>query len=272
MVDDRFDPPRLLDSAEDERLLSALRSGVSETASPAQMELVASKLAGILAPPAVGAGVGAGAGKVGAGLASGVFVKSTILVLGVGLAGATAIYVRTGDAPGPAMVESVATAPTFIEEPATAPVAVDPAPAVAASYTAAPEPVVSRRPPDRATDPPIRANAPPPRDVRESEERPAEAASEPASSSTSAREPEAKLLARAQSALRSDPGEALSLATEHATSYPGGLLAQEREVIAIEALTRLSRLEEARLRARRFRSVYPGSTHLGRIEVLVGKY
>jgi outer membrane protein assembly factor BamD (BamD/ComL family) len=82
---------------------------------------------------------------------------------------------------------------------------------------------------------------------------------------------EVKLLHQAQDALAADPAQALSLCGEHAKSFPQGLLAQEREVIAIDALVRLGRANEAHARARRFAASYPASTHLRRIEALLEK-
>lgn len=82
---------------------------------------------------------------------------------------------------------------------------------------------------------------------------------------------EVKLLERAQDALRTRPEKALVLCTEHAGRFPQGLLTQEREVIAIEALTQTGRLPEAQSRAGRFAANYSNSTHLRRVEALVGK-
>jgi hypothetical protein len=77
------------------------------------------------------------------------------------------------------------------------------------------------------------------------------------------------LLREAQKALASDPASALRLANRHAQRFSHGLLAQEREVVAIDALTRLGRQPEARARAARFRASHPGSAYLPRIERLV---
>lgn len=82
---------------------------------------------------------------------------------------------------------------------------------------------------------------------------------------------EAPLLRAAQDALRSNPGEALAKTQEHTRKYPRGLLVQEREVIAIEALMKLGRRDEAVARADRFSKSFPGSTHQRRIETLVGE-
>jgi hypothetical protein len=73
--------------------------------------------------------------------------------------------------------------------------------------------------------------------------------------------PEDQLLERARRALASDPNRALALTREHARSYPSGVLAQEREVIAIEALKRLGRGGEAEARRGTFEERYPQSAH-----------
>jgi hypothetical protein len=77
----------------------------------------------------------------------------------------------------------------------------------------------------------------------------------------SARVDEATLLEHARSELASNPAHALQLTAEHAKNYPGGILAQEREVIAIAALRRLGRTAEAEQRAAVFDRTYPNSAH-----------
>jgi hypothetical protein len=49
------------------------------------------------------------------------------------------------------------------------------------------------------------------------------------------------------------------------------MLAQEREVIAIDALVRLGRRGEADARARRFVGAYPGSPDVQRVETILGE-
>jgi outer membrane protein assembly factor BamD (BamD/ComL family) len=80
---------------------------------------------------------------------------------------------------------------------------------------------------------------------------------------------EASLLQRAQAALRGDPARALTLTQEHRRRYPHGKLSQEREVIAIEALSRLGRSSEAGKRAEDFGKSYPGSAHQKKVETSV---
>jgi hypothetical protein len=81
-------------------------------------------------------------------------------------------------------------------------------------------------------------------------------------------ETELSMLRRAQAALATAPDRALELARSHQERYGEGLLAQEREVIAIEALMRLGRVPEANQRTRDFSRRYPGSAHQRRIDRL----
>jgi hypothetical protein len=82
---------------------------------------------------------------------------------------------------------------------------------------------------------------------------------------------ELAMLTRARRALGSLPVRTLELAAEHARTYGEGTFAQERELLAIEALIRLQRVDEARAKAARFAVRYPGSAHLTRLDVLVGR-
>jgi hypothetical protein len=84
-------------------------------------------------------------------------------------------------------------------------------------------------------------------------------------------EAETALLGRAHQALASDPARALALTAEHRREYPSGLLQQESDLIAIEALEALGRHEEARTSAARFRARYPSSAHLRRLDRLFGE-
>jgi hypothetical protein len=95
----------------------------------------------------------------------------------------------------------------------------------------------------------------------------------PSSDVDGARTPEAEaaLLGRAHHALGADPSRALALTEEHRRDYPAGLLGQESDLIAIEALAALGRTGDARDRAARFRARYPSSAHLRRIDRLLGE-
>lgn len=68
------------------------------------------------------------------------------------------------------------------------------------------------------------------------------------------------LVTRAQTALaRGRAGEALEALFEHQRRFPRGQFTEEREALAIQALARLGRTEQAAARAERFRARYPGS-------------
>jgi hypothetical protein len=82
---------------------------------------------------------------------------------------------------------------------------------------------------------------------------------------------EIELLSRARRALAHNPAKALALAERHRRSFSDGSLAQEREVIAIDALMRLERRAKAERRAARFHARYPSSAHQRRVDSLVSR-
>ncbi len=73
----------------------------------------------------------------------------------------------------------------------------------------------------------------------------------------------AGLIEDAKRALATDPSRALDLAMQHERTYGG--LAEERDLVIIEALLRLGRKDDARPYASRFLRVFPASAH--RVEV-----
>ena len=83
-------------------------------------------------------------------------------------------------------------------------------------------------------------------------------------------ESEASFLRRTRATLASDPARALRMTEEHVSRFPQGVLAQERDVIAIDALVRLGARDEARSRASAFHTRYPRSAHAGRVAAIVG--
>jgi hypothetical protein len=156
-------------------------------------------------------------------------------------------------APAPAIVEIARAAPAAA---VPAPPALSPAPALEpaapAPAAAANQAVLSSRLPSRPALPATR-RAP----------RPSLAARHASIPS------EGELLHRAQQALRDDPAGGLALARQHAALYPAGALAQERDVIAVEALSRLGRRDEAHAAAQAFLAQHPDSPHRGRVESLL---
>jgi hypothetical protein len=77
---------------------------------------------------------------------------------------------------------------------------------------------------------------------------------------------EAQLLQRARAALSTDPALALRLTQTHKQRFGNGQLAQEREVIAIDALERLNRGAEAKQRAGQFHADFPDSVHQRKVD------
>ena len=79
------------------------------------------------------------------------------------------------------------------------------------------------------------------------------------------------LIEQADAALDSAPRKALSVLRLHERYFPSGVLAQERELMAIKALLDVGESPEAHRRAERFRASFPHSPHLRRIEWLLKK-
>jgi hypothetical protein len=74
------------------------------------------------------------------------------------------------------------------------------------------------------------------------------------------------LLRAARQAIGDRPARALALTSEHARIFPAGMLAQEREAIAVEALVKLGRASQAQTRARAFLAAHPDSPYKSRID------
>jgi TolA-binding protein len=145
----------------------------------------------------------------------------------------------------------------------------------AAGWLALRSPERSARPLDRALDQlSLYAAAPPPPIPAPAAVASAAATSSaptPSASAQAEREDELSLIQRAHAALRSgQAASALELTQEHAKTYPRGVLGQEREVIAVEALQRLGRYGEARSRGDAFLRVFPKSSHARRVRAILG--
>lgn len=72
---------------------------------------------------------------------------------------------------------------------------------------------------------------------------------------------EASLISRARASLAGSPKQALALTTKAKRQFPGGMLGEEREAIAIQALAKLGRAEEANARGKRFLGAHTASPH-----------
>ena len=84
-------------------------------------------------------------------------------------------------------------------------------------------------------------------------------------------DPEAELvlLGRAQALLDRDPNAALGVLGEHSRSYARGVFIEEREVLALEAESKLGHKALARARAERFVAQFPRSAHARRVRTLL---
>jgi hypothetical protein len=82
---------------------------------------------------------------------------------------------------------------------------------------------------------------------------------------------EVEMLKKARSALASDSLQAFALSERCRAQYPNGAFTQEREFIAISALLRLGRRDEARGRASLFRTHYRNSAYLPQLARMLGE-
>ena len=252
-------PPRFLDdqSVLPPELMRALNGAPGE---PSQQELAAlanelgSAVGVALAAPVIAKALPApvvAKAALSGGTTLGVSAAKPLAVLGAWVLGGVAVgaglsagaysFARTDD-PAPQAVPVVSAAVRTVPR--------EPIATVAEAVVAAPreEPESDVRAPERAT---ASGQA---------------SAAEPAKAS--AAETEISLLKRARAATLANPARALALTAEHAKLYPGGALEQEREVIAVDALLRLGRRDEAAQRAKQFQERYPGSAHARRMGTL----
>ncbi len=166
-----------------------------------------------------------------------------------------------------------ASAPARPEVPYRSPAPTVTAPSVAATASA------DAAPSARVDSP--RPLAPPPAQVRATADVPADVPpAAPVAASTASAAPgpgevadrvlqEAELVRRADQALRSgDSSGATRLLDEASQRFPGGVLGQEREVLAIEALARSGQGDAASARARAFLRAHPASPFASRLQPL----
>lgn len=234
-MSDDGDPRRWRhDDALDPELRALLDAGAAEVPHPEQLERLEARLFPPL-PPGGSSGPSGGSGGSASGGAPLAKIGLAALAASAGIAITIALATpgpRSGD-----VAEVSATSPRSV---ADASITRDPADAGALALA----------PPDAGTT--LRAPPRAPRLERHT-----------------AAPTELELLDEAQAALATSPSRALTLARQHAQRYPDGAFAQEREVVAIDALVRLDRRDEARSRAERFHARWPSSAHGRRVDVLV---
>jgi hypothetical protein len=228
---------------------------------------------------------GPGAGGVGGGLtgsgastsrwasASGAAAKMAALLVVAGAIGMAGLAAKTARAPsaGEPQAKSVQPSPGFEAAPSGA---IGPPTVSWDELTRIPDAPATGARPQRATRTALGASPMPEVDaIGGTPPAPEAPAAVPTESTIVSSEPqpsEGALLLRARQSLTSDPSSTLALTDADAHRFPTGPLAPEREVLAIEALTRLHRLPEARARLAIFRARYPQSPHLARLDALVG--
>lgn len=228
------DPPRLMTDPSAGALGDWFRDAQSDLPSAQQMARLAERLEPAFAAPSAKQP------------ALGPLSKWLIGALGVAGLGLLAVALRGGKAESPSSSQQ-RTLPA-----ATAPASSAAAPALSLT-TSAPLP----SPPSEADIPPTAiATAPssPARNVRPNVDASRQGPSE------------AALLEQARSALATNPARSLALTRQHEARFPNGVLRQEREVIAIEALRRLGRDKTAAERAGSFEQAFPDSAHRRAVE------
>lgn len=221
-----------------DRLIADARQARPDATAEARIAADVARAVGVAAVPA-----GPGGRSLVAGAA-----KLTVVAAALG----GALWWGLRSAPTPSVPVSPTTvpvrAPVVAELPPVAE-AVPPPPVASVPHA----PVVARPAPRRA-GPNVNAG-----DAR--------AIAQPAEAQAS----EWELVRQAREALGGDPGASLRLTAEHARLYPHGALAQEREVIAIDALVRLGRRDDAKARAEALLRRFPGTAHRAHIEALLAR-
>ncbi len=245
------DPPRLTDpdGGAPELLALALNEAREDLPSDDRIASLAAKLAPFLGGSGGGGGGGGGGAHAAAGTSaavvkaiSGAAVSLALIVGGVSIYGA------------------------FREPP----------PAEAPSETAgsngpsAPAATERETPREPSREPSTEDLGPAP-DVAPEEEKARRVAHPAPAIPAQSPDEELRALEQAQDVLDTAPGRAFESTESLRRRYPNGALAQEREVIAIDALLRLGRRPDAEARATRFRDRYPGSSQLRRIDALLAR-
>lgn len=80
---------------------------------------------------------------------------------------------------------------------------------------------------------------------------------------------ESALVAKARANVDRDPAAALAALDEHARRFPNGELAPERDFLAIKALKREGRVDEARQRARAYATKHPSSPYAPAVQAIL---
>jgi RNA polymerase sigma-70 factor (ECF subfamily) len=212
---------------------SLLEAGREERPTAAQLAAMAAKLGPIVGGAGAGAMAGGAAVKATATkvLVSGALAKTVLAATAVTVVGVAAMTMAR--APSKPVATTLETTVAIAAPTSTS--------------TSTPTPTPTATPTSTPTATPTPSAPPPDPDA------------------------EIRLLTRAQSDLSTDPARALAECDALARRFPHGVLDQEREVVAIDALVRLGRRDEATARATRFDAAYPQSTHARRIQEILSR-
>jgi len=239
------DPIRITDMREAEGDLAELKSGIRvlrrQDGSAAEIDALAARLGPQLATNVV----------AGTALVSSALLRFALLGVGVvGLSmGAWWLWGAESE-----HVAAIPTKPGIVETIVSVPQA-----QAALAPVAAPQAAIEPSVLESTGKPRVREKAAP-RGPHAPSEKP-RAGSDP--------DAELALLGRAQALLDSDPDGALGVLGEHARSYARGVFIEEREVLALEAESKLGHKALARARAERFIERFPRSAHARRVRTLL---
>jgi hypothetical protein len=252
------EPPRLRDEEQGSPLLRLALTSRDDEPSSGDLDALGARLGFPLVPPPQPPAASGGAAAAG-------IVKSKLVSMWVGplvagvLAGTAFVKTvgpRTASVPSVASIER--TSPAVVAHDVPAP---SPLPRPIAERESTPSRAEANRPPRRA---PAVDSAPIEPAPIEPPPAPVVVPPTPAPPET-----EVALLQRAKGFVATDPRTALALVDEHAARYPNGMLEQEAEVIAVEALVAAGRATDAAERLSRFRAKFPKSAHLPHLESAV---
>jgi hypothetical protein len=240
------DPERLA-AGKDSLVKSLIEEGRKELASPSQLAAVAARLGPVLGGG--GGPGGTGPGGAGSGAAHPASVAAP-KAAGLGLAKGLGIA-----ALGAATLVTVLRVVTTPQQ-AAIPLTLTPEGPQPTEPVVPPDllsPLASLTPPEPSTAPPMPHHgevATPAAPVKRDPNAGAEL----------------RMLTEAQDALPADPAKALAICNDAARRFPSGAFGQEREALAIQALTGLGKTDEAHKRADAFYVAYPDSPLARRIK------
>lgn len=270
------DPSRFVDGGGGEKLQALFADGQAALPSAVELEALRGAVNGAVAGAGAGAAATVAASKIAAGATGKLLVGAFLVAGAIGggiFAWGSGEPVTTGNAAPHADAPSVSAG---IQEPTSgagdeATVGVvqvgegTPFPSVSDDRPREAERARRRLTPARRRAAPPQEALPPPLSLSADEEAPPA----PTPSAEVVAPAEDALLRQAQAALSGRPSDALGLVQAHQRHYPRGVLVQERELIGIEALRRLGRIDASRSRARAFLSAYPQSPHSLRLRALL---